>query len=282
MGRIIDLRKINIKTPDEALEFLELFVSKAPQIASVLKDQEFKRISLKNRLDHALSNQQRPATSQVVDENASVLDRMQGRHRAPVATAEQDRLAQLKAVQNNTTAPASTPENTAEDTAGDGLPPQPVAPGEIGQLNVPTVDGHAPEDATEGTAEYPKVVDGIRFEIDGTEPDSPILAVDDAMFQNLQESPAGYGKTEDEALANLRQQEAAAEAAGSKSERTPDNDLQPQTEAPEDGEGEELSDEEKAVLEVSSTVPSEEDKTPIGDKIARKTSKKKKGSKKKK
>lgn len=253
MGRIIDLRKINIKTPDEALEFLELFVSKAPQIASVLKDQEFKRISLKNRLDHALSNQQRPATSQVIDENASVLDRMQGKHRAPIATAEQGRLAQLKAAQNNTTAPVSTPENTAEDTEDSELPPQPVAPGEIGQLNVPTVDGHAPTET-----EAPPV------------PDDSSLTDDDASITSDVSSDDG---TVDEEV---------AEVAGSKSERTPDDDLQPQAEADPDEEGEELSDEEKAALEAPSTVPSQEDKTPIAAKIARKTSKKKKGSKKKK
>lgn len=75
---------------------------------------------------------------------------------------------------------------------------------------------------------YPKVVDGVRYELDGTEPESPILAVEDATFINLQESPAGFGKTEEEALAKLREQQAAA-ASGAPAAGTPLPPAEPPT-----------------------------------------------------
>lgn len=273
MSRLIDLRKINIKTTEDALEFLELFVTKAPQIASVLKDQKFKQISLKNRLDHALTTQAQPQTSQVIDESASVLDRMQGRHRGPVPTAEQGRIAQLKAAAQSSTEAPATPPPAAPDTEEDELPPAPVAPGQIGQLNVPTVAGKAPEPTTAPEVDLGEPT-GDAADPNGLSATSEATPIEDTttadQIANVPEVTSGVANASEEA---------AIEAGGSKSEHPSDDDLQPEDAAGAD-EGQELSDEEKAALEVPSTTPSIEDTTPIGTRVARKTAKKK-GKKKK-
>lgn len=79
-----------------------------------------------------------------------------------------------------------------------------VTPDELADLKAPARTTPEPFE--------PEVVDGIRYEYDGTEPDAPVLAVDDESFINLQESPAGYGKTREEALDALHEQQKAAGA----------------------------------------------------------------------
>lgn len=240
MGQLYDLRKINIKNEEDVLDFIELIVTKAPQIVNVLKDAKLKRISLANRLEHA--NRTQPDAPQVVDKNASVLDQLTGKKGAafPTKTEAQKRLEQMKAA-GSTPAAEPAPAAPAND-----LPPAPVQPGEIGQLNVPTID--------------PKVPDTT------ASPDLP-----DASGQSLENAAPGVSEEE------------VAAAAGSKSERTPDNDLQP-TDTPNPNppaaeDSEELSDEEKAAL-LSSEAPAPApapaaDTESVGAKVARKTKKKK-------
>lgn len=50
------------------------------------------------------------------------------------------------------------------------------------------------------------VTDGVKYTFDITEPDSPIFAVYEESFINLAESPAGFGNTDEEALAQLTEQ----------------------------------------------------------------------------
>lgn len=232
-SNFIDLRKYNIRTEDDAMAFIELFVSKAPQLQNVLKDQRFKRISLQNRLDHALKNQ--PQAPTYSNPDASVLDRMTGqagRNNTPVPK-EQSRIEQMKAAQEAGQV-ATSPANPADaiPPASD-LPPAPVAPGEIGQLNLPAVDAKAPDPSVQA-AELP------------TAP----------------EVPAG---------ATLVSEDEVVAAAGSKSERPTDDGVQQEdtTEVATD----EVSDEEKAVmaaLEETST-PTSDDVESVGTRAARKT-----------
>src|SRR5690606_8529931 len=103
------------------------------------------------------------------------------------------------------------------------IPPAPE-PGEIGNLNVANIDAKPVEPQTAP-------------EVDGNE---------------------NEGQTVTKPV-----EEEAAEAAGSKSEHAPDNDIQPEDPEPET----ELTEEELKALQG----PTEEDVTPIGEKIAKKT-----------
>lgn len=229
MSDIIDLRKYNLRDEDDAIEFLNVIVAKMPQLVKIMKDQKFKNISLQNRLEHANNQLTDLRGSQpVIDPDASVLDRMTGKHKQVAQPQSQSRLEQMKAAQGTqvTTADSVPPVDEVVETADKSeLPPAPTAPGEIGNLNLAPVDPIAPDPAAVAD-EQP---------IDTTTSDTV---------------------TEDE----------AAEAAGSKSERTPDDGVQSEDNA-------ELSDEAKAALEVSA--PSEADKTAVGTHIAKKTAKKK-------
>jgi hypothetical protein len=125
-----------------------------------------------------------------------------------------------------TTDPVQKPVETVDE-----LPPAPVAPGEIGHLNVPEVGGHAP-DATAQSSEQPLV-------------------------------PADGGTVDsDQAAAS---EEAAAEAGGSKSERASDDGVQSEDTAQPDAPVDDPT------PDAPVTGPSEEDKTPVGTKVAKKT-----------
>lgn len=136
MGSFIDLRGHNIKTDDDVIEFLELFENKISQIKHHMKRQKFRRVSLENQVAH-LNRQLRAEgpVMEVVDTNAGVTERLEGNTR-PVQTEEQKRLAQLRNVQ------------TVEETVP-ADPVAPLAPGEIGHLEVPAIDGKAPEEPAE-------------------------------------------------------------------------------------------------------------------------------------
>lgn len=294
MGQFIDLRKYNIKNEQDVMEFLELFVSKAPQIVAVMKKSKLAQQSLKNRLEVANTQASQVVDAGVVDADASVLQRMQGGKPQPAQKPGESHLARMKAAAAPTQPPAPKPEERTVDP--NELPPAPVQPGEIGQLAVPNQPTHAPQPANG------RIVDGVRIFSDG----DTFFAVDAENFVNLHESNYGFGETEEAALdayrliladdedradvAMIRERageptetyeefqqgleatdtaqslngEEVAQAAGSKSERTADNDLQP-----EDTEESELTDEELAALQPAP--PTTADTTPVNETIAQKS-----------
>lgn len=164
-------------------------------------------------------------TTEVIDQDASVLQRMGGKHKAPAKSAEQSRLEQMKAAG---AAPAAKPANKPVETV-DELPPAPVAPGEIGHLNVPEVGGHAP-DAKKQEAEQPL-------------------------------APADGGTVDSDQAASS--EEAAAEAGGSKSERASDDGVQPEDTSEPDAP--------EVAPDAPVSGPTEEDKVPVGTRVAKKT-----------
>lgn len=89
---VIDLRKYNVKTLEDAVQFLELFESKIPQIKSVIKKQKLEVASLNNRINAARSQQRQEA----VKPNASVLDVVTGKDKVETPDQEQARIEQLR------------------------------------------------------------------------------------------------------------------------------------------------------------------------------------------
>lgn len=255
MGKFIDLRKHNITSEEDAIEFLELFEAKVPQLIDFMRRMKFKRVSLQNRLIHANSTQQAVAEPGT---DASVLDRMTGvADNKPATDPAQSRLEQLRAAQNaptpdNATSTTQNDPNNATPTADDELPPPP-APGEIGQLHLPIVDPKAPDGEQTPAAPATNVASA-----DTNPPSAPTNVAD--------------GGTSEPATAS---EEAAEQAAGSKSELPTDNDVQPQNPESTSGDdsSDELTEEERKALEEPKgpSAPTEEDKTSIGTKIARRT-----------
>lgn len=182
----VDLRKLHIKTEDDALEFLDIIESKLPQLKQVFKNSRMEKQSLVNRLRFAQEQGAKaPEQVTVADPNASVSERLTGP--APTVNKAEDRLAQLRNA---------------------------VQPGEIGQLNVPVEQTRVPEDNTRGAS--------------SPEESTPDVA-----------------------------EEEVAKAAGSKSERTADDEVQQES--------------DKVQEAVDKTKVSEADTTPVGVAIARKT-----------
>jgi hypothetical protein len=216
------------------MAFLELFVDKAPQLIQLMKGQRLKNASLQNRLTHALNKSDTPVVPDVADDS-SVLDRMTGgnRNQPNTKTASQARLDQLKAAQTRPTAgTAGDPQRTPAPAPE--LPAAP-APGEIGALNIPTVNPTAPA-AT-------------------TAPELP-----DASGQPI--------TTEPEPTTPQVSEGEATDAAGSKSEPSSDDGVQSEDAAGSDGESQEelTEDEKKALL----GQPTADDLETVGSKAARK------------
>lgn len=111
---LIDLRKYNVKNLDDAVQFLDLFESKVPQIKSVIKKQKLEVASLNNRLSAARAQQQQVAQNP----NASVLDVVTGKDKVETPDQEKSRIEQLRA----------------------------AVGGEIGQLKVEDVDAKPAEE----------------------------------------------------------------------------------------------------------------------------------------
>lgn len=131
MGRIIDLRSYNIKSDEDVVEFLDLFEQKIPQIKNYLKQGRLRRISLENQVSYLNSElHKNEPRYEVIDPDASVTERLEGNTRT-VQSDEAKRLAQLKQAQE-----------VGETEEQDDLAPP--APGEIGQLHVANIEGHAP------------------------------------------------------------------------------------------------------------------------------------------
>jgi hypothetical protein len=238
MGSLIDLRKHNIKTEDDALEFLELFVSKAPQIAQVLKGQRLKRASLQARLDNAVTQVSNQSNVEFNNPDEGVLGRLTGRGQKPVATPAQSRLDQLKAAK--TAAPA-VKKPVKRAVVEDALPPAPAAPGEIGQLNVPTVGGKVPD-----VTAAPGLPNG----------NSPLT---DEEQRAATEVAANAGPTMPDVT-----EEDAVQAGGSKSEHPTDDGVQQEN---SQDLGDELTEDERKALGI--TTPSVADVTSVGTKAAR-------------
>lgn len=92
---IYDLRKHNIKTEQDALEFLQLVEARIPQITKVLKRNKLKEASLTNKLRAEKSKNYELAAPSVA-EGASVLDQLTGK--AITENKEVSRIEQLRQV----------------------------------------------------------------------------------------------------------------------------------------------------------------------------------------
>jgi hypothetical protein len=147
----MDLRKYTIKNEDDALDFLELLELKIPQMRDYLKRAKTRRIALQNRVEFLRQQPVAAQPSAVVDETASVGDRLSGLHKAPEKTTEQNQLQKMRDAQPSSQ-PSSKPKK-AMDKADEGLP-EPMQPGEIGQLYVPDNARHVPS-APEQSADEP-------------------------------------------------------------------------------------------------------------------------------
>lgn len=280
MGQLIDLRKYNIRTEEDAMEFLELFVAKAPQLVKFIKDQKFKRVSLENRLTHAQSSRALPDAGFVIDDDSSVLDRLTGAGQKPDPAAS--RLAQLRAAQASE---AEVIEEIVDDVQkplqANEIPPAPVAPGDIGRLNIPHINQKEVEFTPEEVAQ-----------VAGSKSERPV----DNDIQQEDTAPLAttfYEVTSDDIVYNQFQVEADTfthiVSPGDENRYLKNNhyiDIQEYFSAereyfnPQGSEAEvndELTSKEKAAL----GLPTEEDKTPIGMKIAKKTNGKLGSAKKK-
>lgn len=142
---IYDLRKYNIKTMEEALEFLSLIRERIPQIESVFRKQRLKEAALKNRLNNV--RPQETVTTEA-PKSESIIERMN----RPVAAPTETRLEQLKA--------ASQPDKSAEiskaakEFRATGKFEAP-APGEIGHLELPGEQERLESDLPDVTVEPP-------------------------------------------------------------------------------------------------------------------------------
>lgn len=130
---LVDLRRVNLVTEEDVLDFIELMVRKLPKAQDIIKKQRMSIISLQNQLNFERSKNRNGDVAQYQDENASVLDRMAS---SPVKPAGPDRLEQLR----NAQTPAS-PEDIKPISS---VIAQAAGPGQIGQLNVPTADPTLP------------------------------------------------------------------------------------------------------------------------------------------
>lgn len=281
MSNIIDLRKHQLRTEEDVVEFFKFVEARIPQALKIMKDQHLKIASLQNNVRHYRDKQ--PAEySPNVDSNVSVLDRLTNAPVAPAVSKGATRLQEMKNAQGTGT-PATTagpivePPTLPEPQTAPELPPPPVAPGEIGSLNVQNIQAHpptnepvpppAPDEPLDPPQTAPApVLDNEIFTYDGK---SYSRARD--VEGNLNYSAGGQNISSDEYnMARgqaMPEEEIAANAGTSKSEHAPNNDLQPQNPATDDGQ---LSQEEKDQL-LNPAGPSEADKTSIGTSIAKKT-----------
>lgn len=132
---MIDLRKYNIKTLQDAVEFLDLFEARIPQIKKIVKSQSLKVASLENRLRHA----ERPIIQQAAPQPATTSGSITGKDK--VSNAVNERLEQLRSAAEQEAINERIKKAAAEVRTGK----QPSA-GDIGQLNVPDIEPTPPKD----------------------------------------------------------------------------------------------------------------------------------------
>lgn len=130
---LFDLRKYNVTNLKDAVEFLELFEAKIPQIKKVIKSQSLKVASLENRLKHA----ERPIVQAAAPQQTTVAQTITGKADSTV----NQRLEQLRSAAEQ----ASLNERIKKAAADVRVGKMPSA-GEIGQLNIPDVDPTPPKD----------------------------------------------------------------------------------------------------------------------------------------
>lgn len=148
MSNIIDLRKYNINTDEDAIAFLELFANKAPQLIRRLKSHSLEHQSLLSRVQHAEANVSSQIAHQSEEDIAdySVAQRLKGdavRSQTPVTTATivtsaDDRIEQMRAAAAEAQ-PRVAEQEQKEDPLNLPSPEeieqsQTVAPGEIGSI----------------------------------------------------------------------------------------------------------------------------------------------------
>lgn len=140
MGNIIDLRKYNINTDEEAIAFLELIVAKAPRIIKVLKKHALQTQSLQSRVAFADQQSQVVQVQPAGARDFTVSERMAGKADsivAPAVTAQvlvsaEDRIAQMRAA--NQVQPSTDNAGRMSDPLNLKPADEVVAPGEIGDL----------------------------------------------------------------------------------------------------------------------------------------------------
>lgn len=121
-----------------------------------------------------------------------------------VADAADEAVYKDKEALAQVVSPKVTPEQLATFVEGKKAPAEPAEPAAPADpaTTEPAVNDPAlapVADESQNNSE-PRVVDGVRYFQDGDK----VCAVEDATFVNLQESPAGFGDNDEEALADLR------------------------------------------------------------------------------
>lgn len=148
MSDILDLRKYNIKTEDDALQFVGLMISKLPQIEKVLKANRMKLASAESRANFAEGKESELDQGAAVQDEHSIGERITGQVVPKVSNVAQNRVAQLKAAAaqpahrlDKKIAPVADGEPTIvteDEDEGLNLPDSsaPAGPGQIGRLDL--------------------------------------------------------------------------------------------------------------------------------------------------
>lgn len=151
MGTMIDLRKYNINSDAEAIEFLELFITKAPRIVKLIKGHQLEKQGLLSQVGQMQQVAVQTQAQPIEGGDYSVSERIKGASTVvsrPVSTAtilvsSEDRIAQMRAAQEAELAPATDPLNlpAPEDVV--------VGPGEIGSLELANPSASEPAPVNE-------------------------------------------------------------------------------------------------------------------------------------
>lgn len=153
MGTMIDLRKYNINSDAEAIEFLELFISKAPRIVKLIKGHQLEKQGLLSQVGQMQQVAVQAQAQPVEGGDYSVSERMKGSSTvvsrpvstATILTSPEDRIAQMRAAKEAEITPVADPLNlpAPEDVV--------VEPGEIGSIapdNLQTINNTAAEETS--------------------------------------------------------------------------------------------------------------------------------------
>lgn len=233
--QVLDLRKYNINTEKDVIDFLELIEARLPQIIRIIKAGRTEKASLLSRAEFAEGKQQEEA--QTPQNERSLSDRLAGvpeqRKAAPASIVEASRLGQLRKVQAD-----DKPVDVSDTmTKGDplNLDEAPKA-GEVGQLSNSGTIANLEENEIE---KHGHTADGNGNEVQEMSPerkaeiDAEVAAQNKAATENLANGPVDLA-----ALAQAQAEKEVAEGEGqSPSEHTSDNGDKPADETQGAGEG---------------------------------------------
>lgn len=141
MNSLFDLRKHNIKDENDAIDFLDLIINKAPQLQKILKANRLKQQSLISRAEFAEGHKTEIAAANQSPNEASVGDRITGRVTPETQPVEQSRLEQMRSASPVQTLDISPEVSESDDPLG-LTPAGPASPGSIGRLNLAATQPH--------------------------------------------------------------------------------------------------------------------------------------------